>query len=66
ENVHIKDLKIADTINIQSDLDQIVVSVVPPTKVEEKPAEEIEETPTEPELVGKEKEEEKSDESSKK
>lgn len=58
DSIHVKDLPVPEGVEILDDLEEILVSVVPPTKEEEVvPAEEAE-AEAEPEVIGEKKEEE--------
>jgi large subunit ribosomal protein L25 len=63
DSLHVSDLPVTEGVEIVDDLEEILVSVVPPTKVEEvvvEEGEEIEgeEEELEPEVIGEKKEEE--------
>lgn len=58
--IHISDLDVAD-VEFMVEPEITVVSVVPPTKLEEPTTEDGEETPTEPEIVGEKKDDEDGD-----
>ncbi len=58
DSIHVRDLKV-EGVEILSDLDGLVATVLPPTVIkEEVRPEEVEEEEMEPELVGREREEE--------
>lgn len=64
DTLHVSDLK-ADRVEIKTEADRAIATVVPPTILEEvKPAEEA--APIEPELISKEKKEEEVEEGGKK
>jgi large subunit ribosomal protein L25 len=64
DTLHVSDLK-ADRVEIKTEADRAIATVVPPTILEEvKPAEEA--APVEPELISKEKKEEEVEEGGKK
>jgi len=52
EALHVRDLKL-DKVEILTDPDAVVVTVAPPTVMEEPKAAEAEAAPVEPELIGK-------------
>jgi len=64
ETLTIKDLKIPQGVEVLDDMEKIVVSIIAPTIVEEKPVEEevAPEEAAEPEVIGKGKKEEKEEE----
>ncbi len=62
DHIKIKDLKVGEGVKIQGNLEDIVVSVVPPEKVEEELEKPIEEKVEEVERVEKEKKEEEEEE----
>jgi large subunit ribosomal protein L25 len=63
DTLHVSDLK-ADRVEIRTEADRAIATVVPPTVLEEaKPAEEA--APAEPELIAKEKKEEETEEGGK-
>jgi len=57
DNVHVKDLKAPEGVEIKHDLESVILSVVPPRKEEPVPEEAVEGEgePTEPEVIKKEK-----------
>jgi len=55
DNVHARDIKVAEGVKIVEDPDEIIVSILPPSKVEEPTAAAIAEVPLEPELIGEKK-----------
>jgi large subunit ribosomal protein L25 len=59
DSVHVRELKVPD-VTILTDIDATIATVVPPTVMEEKAAEEVvaEAAPTEPEVIAKGKKEE--------
>ena len=64
-SLRVRDLKSNETVRIVSDPDQVVVHVVLPKQVEEKPAEAVaatEAAPAEPELIRKAKAEKEQEE----
>ena len=56
DNIHVRDLKAPQGVKIVEDAEEIVVSVLPPSKVEEPVAAAVAEVPAEPELIGEKKE----------
>jgi len=56
--VHVRDISVPPGVTITSDLSAIIVSVLPPAKVEEPVAPVAEVAPAEPELIGAKKPEE--------
>ena len=60
DDIHIRDLKVPEGVEVKQDLELLVLSVVPPRKEEPVPevAVEGEAEPTEPEVIKKEKKEE--------
>lgn len=62
DSIHVKDLKHIEGVEILNDLDEILVSIVPPAKEEEVVEVEGEEAPAEPEVIGEKKAEEESGE----
>ncbi|HEV2037276.1 MAG TPA: 50S ribosomal protein L25 [Candidatus Eremiobacteraceae bacterium] len=56
DNIHIRDLKAPLGVKIVEDEGEIVVSILPPSKVEEPVAAAVAEVPAEPELIGEKKE----------
>ncbi|MFC1703230.1 50S ribosomal protein L25 [Candidatus Omnitrophota bacterium] len=54
--IHVKDLTIPDGIKVKQDVEAVVLSVIPPRKVEEVPAEGEEAAATEPEVIKEKKE----------
>jgi large subunit ribosomal protein L25 len=63
ETLTIKDLKIPKDVEVLDDPEKIVVNIIPPSVVEEKPAVEVAPTEAlEPEVIGKGKKEEKEEE----
>lgn len=61
DSIHLKDLKLPKKLRITEDLEEVIVSIIPPKKVEEIEVVEEEEI-KEPEVVKEEKEEEKEEE----
>jgi large subunit ribosomal protein L25 len=55
DNIHVRDLKAPEGVTIVEDPDEIVVSVLPPSKVEEPTPAAVAEVPLEPELIGEKK-----------
>jgi large subunit ribosomal protein L25 len=67
DSLHVSDLPVTEGVEIMDDLEEILVSVVPPAKVEEVVVEEGEEIEgegeeAEPEVIGEKKEEEQTEE----
>lgn len=58
QSIHVRDLVVPSGVTIVSDLDDIVASVLPPSKVEEPVAAAAAAAPAEPELIGAKKPEE--------
>lgn len=56
DNIHVRDLKAPAAVKILEDEGEIVVSILPPSKVEEPTAAAAAEVPVEPELIGEKKE----------
>jgi hypothetical protein len=55
DNIHVRDIKAPQGVKIIEDEGEIVVSVLPPSKVEEPVAAAVPEAPLEPELIGEKK-----------
>jgi large subunit ribosomal protein L25 len=55
DNVHVRDIKAPAGVKIVEDEGEIVVSILPPSKVEEVVATAVPEVPLEPELIGEKK-----------
>jgi large subunit ribosomal protein L25 len=55
DNIHARDLKAPQSVKIVEDPDEIIVSVLPPSKVEEPVVAAAVEVPLEPELIGEKK-----------
>jgi large subunit ribosomal protein L25 len=55
DNIHARDIKAPSGVTITENPDEIVVSVLPPSKVEEVAATAVAEVPAEPELIGEKK-----------
>ncbi len=55
DNVHVRDVKAPSGVTITENPDEIIVSVLPPSKVEEVAATAVAEVPAEPELIGEKK-----------
>ncbi len=55
DNIHVRDLSAPASVKITDDPDEIVVSILPPSKVEEPVAAAVAEAPAEPELIGEKK-----------
>ena len=56
DNIHVRDLRAPAGVKIVEDPGEIIVSVLPPSKVEEPAATAVAEVPAEPELIGEKKE----------
>ena len=65
QSIHVKDLDIGDKVDILTDADLSIVSVIVPRVVEEAATEEVEEEALEPEVIGKKEGEEEEEEGSK-
>jgi len=55
DNIHVRDIKAPHGVKIIEDEGEIVVSILPPSKVEEPVAAAVPEAPLEPELIGEKK-----------
>jgi large subunit ribosomal protein L25 len=60
--IHIRDLKAPEGVQIVADPDEIVATVLPPSKAEEAPVAAVAAVPAEPELIGAKKPEEEVEE----
>ena len=59
DTIHVRDLRIEEGINILTEGEKTVISVVPPTVIKEEVVEEIKEEVAEPERIGEKEKEEK-------
>ncbi|MDO8886299.1 50S ribosomal protein L25 [Candidatus Oleimmundimicrobium sp.] len=66
ELVRVADLSLPEGVEVLNSPEEVMVSVVPPTKIEEPEAVSEKEEVTEPEIIGEEKKEEKEEEEEKK
>jgi large subunit ribosomal protein L25 len=55
DNVHARDIKVPAGVKVVENEDEIIVSILPPSKAEEAPVPGLVEAPAEPELVGEKK-----------
>jgi len=55
DNIHVRDIRAPQGVKIVEDEGEIVVSILPPSKVEEPAAAAVPEAPLEPELIGEKK-----------
>ncbi|MCI0433373.1 MAG: 50S ribosomal protein L25/general stress protein Ctc [Gemmatimonadetes bacterium] len=62
DSIHVSDIAIPEGVEVEVEGDRTVCSVIPPVVVEEAPAEVVEETTAEPEVIAKGKAEEEGEE----